>query len=159
MKRVILILCMIILLPTLAYAETFDLSAERLFIKVLDYAVETGAMPTDIDMIAMSFKTYPAAFEPDYGVVDCGTLSGNPAIQDSRARTGVKYTVQVTPVGKKRSAITFKVDIDGYIADNETAPEFHEKNKNAYNSLNCVSTGGFEASLLEAMRKQDSPGN
>jgi hypothetical protein len=155
MKRAIVILGILILLPHAAHAETIAMSAEMLFMKALDYAVESGAMPTEIDKIGRSFKTYPKAFAPSSDFVDCGSLSGVPAIQDRRARTGVKYTVKITPVSKRRATITFKVDIDGYLADDEGAPEFHEKHMNAYNALNCISTGGFEANLLGAMRKQE----
>jgi len=68
MKKAIVILCALILLPTLASAGTFDMSPEMLFEKALEYALEMGAMPTEIDKIKKTFITYPASFEPGQSV-------------------------------------------------------------------------------------------
>jgi hypothetical protein len=154
MKKVIVILGVLILLPAMAYARTFDMSADMLFSKVFEHALKIGAMPVEIDVFEMSFKTSAAPFEPASGLADCGSLSGAPVIHDKRTKTGVIYTIQVTPIDNDRSTITIKVDIDGYISDDKKAPYVAEKNRSAVLNLSCISTGGFEANLLEAMSKE-----
>ncbi|HKJ83414.1 MAG TPA: hypothetical protein VJ961_05255 [Mariprofundaceae bacterium] len=155
MKRLIVVVMGLLASTSVAQAGTvINAAPVKVYQAAEKVALDLGAMPSVTNDTLMYFKTDPVTLKPTAKQCDCGSMFGIPYVKDSRTMANVSYKVIVKAATKGDSEIDVTTSIDGYYDEsrNSISNFMSDKRGTRSKTLDCKSTGAFEAAFIRKVK-------
>ncbi len=135
-------------------ADEVQLPADEAFQKALVILMDMDAVPSFKDKDLLMIKTDPLPMKMTTDEADCGSMFGIPYLKDKRTKVAATYQIRIKKIDDKKSDISVKLTLDGYMDVNEGAPFFVKKDRDKNKVLTCVSKGVLEKKFIASFEQK-----